>query len=64
VLVKKKGRKTQYLKEVQARYIRVSATNFGKLPYGHPGYDYNGDAFIFIDEVVINPEVSEVLLEK
>jgi predicted alpha-1,2-mannosidase len=63
-VMQKKGRKKHFLKEVQARYIRVSASNFGKLPYGHPGYDYNGDAFIFIDEVVINPEVMEVLLEK
>lgn len=48
-------------KGVKARYIRVKAKNFGKLPKGHPGYDFNGDAFIFIDEVLINPEVSVLL---
>ena len=50
-------------KGVKARYIRVKAKNFGKLPKGHPGYDFNGDAFIFIDEVLINPEVSILLTE-
>ena len=42
---------------VQARYIRVKATNFGKLPVGHPGHAFNGDAFIFIDEILVNPPV-------
>jgi len=42
---------------IEARFIRIKAKNFGKLPEGHPGFDYNGDAFIFIDEVLINPEV-------
>lgn len=50
-------------KGVRARYIRVKAKNFGKLPKGHPGYDFNGDAYIFIDEVLINPEVMELLSE-
>ena len=44
-------------KGIDARFIKVKAKNFGKLPQGHPGFDYNGDAFIFIDEVLINPEV-------
>jgi len=44
-------------KGVDARFIKVKAKNFGKLPKGHPGYDFNGEAFIFIDEVLINPEV-------
>jgi hypothetical protein len=48
-------------KGVKARYIRVKATNFGKLPKGHPGYDFNGEAFIFIDEVLVNPEVMSQL---
>ena len=47
-------------KGVKARFIRVKAKNFGKLPKGHPGYDFNGEAFIFIDEVLINPEVMEL----
>ncbi len=44
-------------KGVDARYIKVKAKNFGKLPKGHPGYDFDGDAFIFIDEILINPTV-------
>jgi hypothetical protein len=48
-------------KGIDARFIKVKAKNFGKLPKGHPGYDFNGDAFIFIDEVLINPEVAEML---
>jgi predicted alpha-1,2-mannosidase len=56
-----KKKKVKYISEVKARYIRVSASNFGKLPKGHPGFDYNGEAFIFIDEIVINPRVEELL---
>lgn len=51
------------VKGVKARYIRVKAKNFGKLPKEHPGYDFNGDAFIFIDEVLINPKVAILLTE-
>lgn len=36
---------------VTARYIKVKAYNFGKLPAWHPGS--GGDAFIFCDEIVI-----------
>src|SRR5690606_26153425 len=36
---------------VRARYVKVRATNFGKLPDWHQGY--GGDAFIFIDEISI-----------
>lgn len=46
---------------VDARFIRVKAKNYGKLPKGHPGYEASGDAFIFIDEILINPEVMELL---
>ena len=35
------------------RYIKVIAKNFGKLPEWHQGFPYNGDAFIFIDEIEI-----------
>ena len=52
---------TKKSKGVKARYIRVKAKNFGKLPKGHPGYDFNGEAFIFIDEVLVNPEVMSQL---
>jgi predicted alpha-1,2-mannosidase len=34
-----------------AQYIRVRATNFGKIPAWHPGAGDN--AFIFIDEIII-----------
>ncbi len=35
----------------KAQYIKVKATNFGKLPNWHQGF--GGDAFIFIDEINI-----------
>jgi len=37
--------------DTTARYIKVKAYNFGKLPEWHQGY--GGDAFIFIDEITI-----------
>ncbi|RAR71344.1 GH92 family glycosyl hydrolase [Flavobacterium aciduliphilum] len=36
---------------LQARYVKVIAHNYGKLPEGHQGF--GGDAFIFIDEITI-----------
>lgn len=41
-------------KPINARYIKVKAYNFGKLPEWHLGYPFDGDAFIFIDEITIN----------
>ncbi len=38
-------------KKVHARYVKVKAYNFGKLPAWHQGA--GGDAFIFIDEIMI-----------
>lgn len=38
-------------KEIKARYIKIKAYNFGKLPEWHQGF--GGDAFIFIDEITI-----------
>jgi predicted alpha-1,2-mannosidase len=35
----------------KARYVKVIAKNFGKLPEWHQGF--GGDAFIFIDEIMI-----------
>ena len=46
-----------------ARYVKVKATNYGKLPTWHLGYPYGGTAFIFIDEILINPPI-EILLKK
>ena len=34
-----------------ARFVKVKATNFGKLPDWHQGN--GGDAFIFIDEIEV-----------
>ena len=36
---------------LNARYIRVHAYNFGKIPEWHPGAGF--DAFIFVDEIFI-----------
>jgi predicted alpha-1,2-mannosidase len=38
-------------KKVSARYVKIKATNFGKLPDWHQGN--GGDAFIFIDEIEV-----------
>jgi predicted alpha-1,2-mannosidase len=38
-------------KEKKARYVKIIAKNFGKLPQLHQGF--GGDAFIFIDEITI-----------
>ncbi len=35
----------------KARFVKVKATNFGKLPDWHQGN--GGDAFIFIDEIEV-----------
>ncbi len=40
--------KSSFLK---ARYVKVIAKNFGKLPEWHQGF--GGDAFIFLDEIII-----------
>ncbi len=42
---------TQTISPVRARYIRVHAYNLGKIPAWHPGA--GDEAFIFVDEVVI-----------
>jgi len=39
------------IKEQNARYIKVKAYNFGKLPDWHQGAGY--DAYIFIDEITV-----------
>ncbi|WP_396218158.1 GH92 family glycosyl hydrolase [Flavobacterium sp.] len=38
-------------KSKKARYVKVIAKNFGKLPEWHQGF--GGDAFIFVDEILI-----------
>jgi hypothetical protein len=34
-----------------ARYVRIRAVNFGKIPAWHPGS--GGDAWIFADEIIV-----------
>ena len=38
-------------KKLKAKYVKVKAVNFGKLPNWHQGF--GGDAFIFVDEITI-----------
>jgi Glycosyl hydrolase family 92/Chitobiase/beta-hexosaminidase C-terminal domain len=43
-----------FLKDItrqEARYVRIRAVNFGKIPAWHPGS--GGDAWIFVDEIII-----------
>ncbi|HRE76478.1 MAG TPA: GH92 family glycosyl hydrolase [Flavobacterium sp.] len=40
-------------KHVKARYVKVKATNFGKLPEWHQGFPFDGEAFIFVDEITV-----------
>ena len=42
---------TAELQNTTARYIKVIAYNYGKLPDWHQGY--GGDAFVFIDEITV-----------
>lgn len=42
---------TQAIKPVKARYVRIRAFNFGKIPSWHLGA--GGDPWIFIDEVIV-----------
>jgi putative alpha-1,2-mannosidase len=42
---------TQKITPTRARYIRIRAFNFGKIPAWHPGA--GGDPWIFIDEIII-----------
>ena len=39
------------IQPTKARYVRVKATNLGKIPAWHPGAGF--DAFIFVDEIFI-----------
>jgi len=38
-------------KKQKARYIKVRAYNFGKLPEWHQGYPFDGYAYVFVDEL-------------
>jgi predicted alpha-1,2-mannosidase len=47
---------TQKLTEklnTSGRYVKVIAKNFGKLPEWHQGFPFDGEAFIFIDEIEV-----------
>ncbi len=39
------------VKPIKARYIKIEAAKYGKLPEGHLGYPYNGSGYIFLDEI-------------
>ena len=43
------------IKKTDARFIKVKAKNYGALPPWHQGYPFGGTAFIFIDEILVNP---------
>ncbi|MGC4129378.1 MAG: GH92 family glycosyl hydrolase [Bergeyella sp.] len=42
---------TSKILPTDARFVKVKAYNFGKLPEGHQGFE--GDAFIFVDEIEV-----------
>lgn len=42
------------IKPQKARYVKVVATNFGKLPEWHQGHPFDGEAFIFVDEITVD----------
>lgn len=44
---------TSKFNKTKARYVKVKAYNFGKLPEWHQGFPYDGEAFIFVDEIKI-----------
>ena len=39
------------IKPQKARFVRMTAHNYGKLPAWHPGA--GGDSWIFVDEIII-----------
>lgn len=41
----------EVIKKVKAKYIKVKAYSFGKLPEWHQGFPFDGEAFIFVDEI-------------
>lgn len=46
-------------KPIKTKYIKVKAYNFGKLPEWHQGFPFDGDAFIFIDEITLVNDFEE-----
>ncbi len=42
---------TQKISPTKARYVRMRAFNFGKIPSWHPGA--GGNPWIFVDEIII-----------
>jgi hypothetical protein len=47
-----KNFKTMLIRPVDARYVKVKASSYGKLPEWHAGA--GGDSWIFADEITIN----------
>ncbi len=42
---------TSAIRKQKARYVKIKAGNYGKLPYWHPGK--GGEALLFIDEIEV-----------
>ena len=38
---------------IQARYIKIKAKSLIKCPRWHKGFEHDGDAWIFADEIII-----------
>jgi hypothetical protein len=53
VFRKTKNRFQSLKSKLQTRFIKIKAVNYGKLPEWHLGYEYNGYAWIFCEEVTV-----------
>lgn len=42
----------------KAKFIKVIAENYGKFPKTHQAEPFDGDAFIFIDEIAVNSKIT------
>ncbi|MFI5220148.1 MAG: GH92 family glycosyl hydrolase [Bacteroidia bacterium] len=44
---------TENITPQQAQFVKIKATNYGKLPEWHAGFEDKGDAWIFVDEIFV-----------
>ena len=44
---------TETISPKKAQFVKVKATNYGKLPAWHEGYEDKGTAWLFVDEISI-----------
>jgi hypothetical protein len=42
---------TSKFNKTNVKFVKVKAYNFGKLPEWHQGFPFDGEAFIFVDEI-------------